>query len=57
MKKRYAKEQLKKANYIMSKKPVIYAKRNLVLMIKNTITEIIFITLENIEVLLIISAI
>ena len=42
-----------KKNYIASKKSVIYAKKNLVLMIKNIIkSNIIFITLENIEELI-----
>ena len=51
---------MKKINLINSKKFVIYAKKDLVLMItiKNiTKSEIIVITLENIERLLMISAI
>ena len=50
----------KKINHIASKKFVVYAKKNLVLitMIKNTInSEIIVVILENIEALLIMSVI
>ena len=46
---------MKKKNYIVSKKYVIYAKKDLILMIKNIIkSEIINIALKNIKELLMI---
>ena len=47
--------KMKKKNYIVSKKYVIYAKKDLILMIKNIIkSEIIIIALKNIKELLMI---
>ena len=50
---------MKKESYIVSKKYVIYVKKDLLLMmiIKNIKSEIIIITMENIEELLMIFAI